>query len=76
MLHTKFQVIWCINKDIMGIYIIFDTFGKKCGRVIAPLWCLKAPSPATKNGIFEFCTKIWIQKLPSTFGLDGWLKVS
>ena len=31
VLYTKFQVIWCINKDIMGIYLIFDTFGKKCG---------------------------------------------
>ena len=31
MLHTKFQVIWCISKDIKGIYLIFGTFGKKCG---------------------------------------------
>ena len=30
MLSTKFQVIWCISKDIMGIYLIFGTFGKKC----------------------------------------------
>ena len=30
LLHTKFQVIWCISKDIMGIYLIFGTFGKKC----------------------------------------------
>ena len=31
VLSTKFQVIWCICKDIMGIYLIFGTFGKKCG---------------------------------------------
>ena len=31
VLSTKFQVIWCISKDIMGIYLIFGTFGKKCG---------------------------------------------
>ena len=31
MLHTKIQVIWCISKDIMGIYLIFGTFGKKSG---------------------------------------------
>ena len=28
---TKFQVIWCTCKDIMGIYLIFGKFGKKCG---------------------------------------------
>ena len=27
MLSTKFQVIWCISKDIMGVYLIFGTFG-------------------------------------------------
>ena len=31
VLSIKFQVIWCISKDIMGIYLIFGTFGKKCG---------------------------------------------
>ena len=31
MLSTKLQVICCISKDIMGIYLIFGTFGKKCG---------------------------------------------
>ena len=31
MLCTKFQVIWCASKDIMGIYLIFVKFGKKCG---------------------------------------------
>ena len=23
--------LWCICKDIMGIFLIFGTFGKKCG---------------------------------------------
>ena len=31
MLSTKFQIIWCISKDIMGIYLILGKFGKKCG---------------------------------------------
>ena len=31
MLCTKFQVIWFTSKDIMGIYLIFGKFGKKCG---------------------------------------------
>ena len=53
------------------------------GRVINPLWCLKAPSPATKKWIFEFCTKFGFRNHLQTFwprrlvkselslGLDG-----
>ena len=68
MLSTKFQVIWCTSKDIMGIYLIFGKFGKKVwGRVINPLWCLKAPSPATKKWIFEFYTKFGFRNHLQTF---------
>ena len=68
MVSTKFQVIWCISKDIMGIYLIFGTFGKNVwGRVINPLWCLKAPSPATKKWIFEFYTKFGFRNHLQTF---------
>ena len=37
------------------------------GRVINPLWCLKAPSPATKKWIFEFCTKFGFRNHLQTF---------
>ena len=68
MLSTKFQVIWCISKEIMGIYLIFGKFGKKVwGRAITPLWCLKAPGPATKKWIFEFCTKFGFRNHLQTF---------
>ena len=49
--------------DIIRIYLIFGKFGKKVwGRVITPLWCLKAPGPATKKWILEFCTKFGFRK--------------
>ena len=59
----------------------FGTFGKKC-EVITPLWCLKAPSPATKKWILEFCTTFgfrnhlqtfwprWLVKSELSLGLD------
>ena len=31
MLSTKFQVIWCISKDIMGIYLILANLEKSVG---------------------------------------------
>ena len=31
-LSAKFQLIWWISKDIMGIYLIFGTFGKSVGQ--------------------------------------------
>ena len=37
------------------------------GRVITPLWCLKAPSPATKKWIFEFYTKFGFRNHLQTF---------
>ena len=40
---------------------------KVWGRVINPLWCLKAPSPATKKWIFEFCIKFGFRKHLQTF---------
>ena len=30
-LSTKFQVIWCISKDIIRIYLIFGKFEKSVG---------------------------------------------
>ena len=61
----------------MRLCLIFGKFGKKVlGRVINPLWCLKAPSPATKKWVFEFYTNLDLETTFKPFGLDGWLKVS
>ena len=68
MLSTKFQVIWCTSKDIMGnIFNFWQIWKKVWGRVINPLWCLKAPSPATKKWIFEFYTKFGFRNHHQTF---------
>ena len=40
---------------------------KVWGRVINPLWGLKAPGPATKKWIFEFCTKFGFRNHLQTF---------
>ena len=40
MFHTKFQVIWCISKDIKFL----ADLQKMWGRVTTPVWCLKAQS--------------------------------
>ena len=40
---------------------------KVWGRVINPLWCLKAPGPATKKWIFEFYTKFGFRNHLQTF---------
>ena len=40
---------------------------KVWGRVITPFWCLKAPGPATKKWIFEFCTKFGFRNHLQTF---------
>ena len=37
------------------------------GRVINPLWCLKAPGPATKKWIFQFRTKFGFRNHLQTF---------
>ena len=37
------------------------------GRVINPLWGLKAPGPATKKWIFKFCTKFGFRNNLQTF---------
>ena len=36
MIKTKFQIIWCISKDFMAIYLIFGTFTKNVGWVNFP----------------------------------------
>ena len=64
-----------------NIFNFWHIWKKVWGRVITPLWCLKAPSPATKKWIFEFYTKFgfrnhfqtfwpqWLVKSELSFGL-------
>ena len=49
------------------IYNFWYIWKKVGGRVITPLWCPKAPSPATKKWIFEFCTKFGFRNHLQTF---------
>ena len=46
-----------------NIFIFWHICKKVWGRVVTPLWCLKAPSPATKKWIFEFYTKFGFRNL-------------
>ena len=50
-----------------NIFNFWHIWKKVWGRVITPLWCLKAPSPATKKWIFEFCTKFGFRNYLQTF---------
>ena len=50
-----------------NIFNFSHIWKKVWGRVITPLWCLKAPSPATKKWIFEFCTKFGFRNHLQTF---------
>ena len=50
-----------------NIFNFWHIWKKVWGRVINPLWCLKAPSPATKKWIFEFCTKFGFTNHLQTF---------
>ena len=50
-----------------NIFKFWQIWKKVWGRVINPLWCLKAPSPATKKWIFEFCTKFGFRNHLQTF---------
>ena len=34
--HTKYQVIRYMSNNIMGIYLIFGTFAKKCRVLLCP----------------------------------------
>ena len=44
------------------IFNFWQICKKMLGRVITPLWCLKAPSPATKKMDFQNLHKIWTWK--------------
>ena len=55
-----------------NIFIFWHICKKVWGRVVTPLWCLKAPSPATKKWIFEFYTKFGFRNLLQTFS-PRWL---
>ena len=50
-----------------NIFNFWYIWKKVWGRVINPLWWLKAPSPATKKWIFEFCTKFGFRNHLQTF---------
>ena len=50
-----------------NIFNFWHIWKKVWGRVINPLCCLKAPSPATKKWIFEFCTKFGFRNHLQTF---------
>ena len=71
---TSNYVIYLISSNLVhkqgnyGNMLIFGKFGKTMwGRAITPLWCLKAPGPATKKWIFEFCTKFGFRNHLQTF---------
>ena len=36
MIKTKFQIIWCISKDFMAIYLILEHLQKMWGGLITP----------------------------------------
>ena len=77
MLSTKFQVIWCISNEIMGIYLIFGKLGKKCGVGQLPLsGALKPPVRQLRNGFSNSAQNLDSETIFKPFGLDGWLKVS
>ena len=50
-----------------NIFNFWHIWKKVWGRVITPLWCLKAPCPATKKWIFEFYTKFGFRNHLQTF---------
>ena len=50
-----------------NIFNFWNIWKKVWGRVITPLWCLKAPSMATKKWIFEFYTKFGFRNHLQTF---------
>ena len=69
-----------------NIFNFWQIWKKVWGREINPLWCLKAPSPATetlkppvrqlRNGFSNSAQNLDSETIFKPFGLDGWLKVS
>ena len=71
---TSTYVIYQISSHLVhkqghygNIFNFWRIWKKVWGRVINPLWCLKAPSPATKKWIFEFYTKFGFRNHLQTF---------
>ena len=71
---TSNYVIYQISSHLVhkqghygNIFSFWQIWKKVWGRVINPLWGLKAPSPATKKWIFEFCTKFGFRNHLQTF---------
>ena len=71
---TSNHVIYQISSHLVhkqghygNIFNFWQIWKKVWGRVINPLWGLKAPSPATKKWIFEFCTKFGFRNHLQTF---------
>ena len=61
----------------MGIYLIFGTFGKKCGVGQLPLsGALKPPVRQLRNGFSNSAQNLDSETIFKPFGLDRWLKVS
>ena len=61
----------------MIIYLIFDTFGKKCGVGHSPLsGALKPPVRQQRNRFSNSAQNLDSETIIKPFGLDGWLKVS
>ena len=50
-----------------NIFNFWHFWKKVWGRAITPLWCPKAPGPATKRWIFEFCIKFGFRNHLQTF---------
>ena len=76
---TSNNVIYQISSHLVhkqghygNIFNFWQIWKKVWGRVINPLWCLKAPSPATKNSAQNLDS----ETIFKPFGLEGWLKVS
>ena len=68
MLSTKISSHLVHKQGHYGnIFNFWQIWKKVWGRVIDPLWGLKAPSPATKKWIFEFCTKFGFRNHLQTF---------
>ena len=61
----------------MGIYLIFGTFGKKCGVGYFTLsGALKPPVRQLRNGFSNSAQNLDSETIFKPFGLNGWLKVS
>ena len=59
----------------MGIYLIFGTFGKKCG-VLTLSGALKPPVRHLRNRFSNSAQNLDSETIFKPFGLEGWLKVS